>query len=135
MILIDTDVDFRRWKLNNELSLSLSVLLLSTLACMSTSDISPVPPTGGDASIRIISKVIDDIQVNQTPVPGEEELFEEAGVGTFNGGEGLLNFGGALILCVFNNTEVGGVESETDPNSSLLVRLPLVFGGFSGQLN
>ena len=63
------------------------------------------------------------MEVNQTPVPGEEELFEEAEFGIFNGGEGWLDFGGGLILRLFNNTEVRGVEAETEPDSSSLVCL------------
>ena len=42
------------------------------------------------------------MEVNQIPVPGEVELFEEAELRIFNGGEGLLDFGSALILRMFN---------------------------------
>ncbi len=75
------------------------------------------------------------MEVNQIPVPGEVELFEEAELRIFNGGEGLLDFGSALILRMSNNTELGGVDAETDPDSSRMVCLCLKFGGSIGRLN
>ena len=118
-------------------------LLLSTLACVFTAsqpsapsrrvDTPTAPPAG--APIADIIKVSDDVQVNQTPVPDAGELYENEELGLFNGGEGLLNFGGALVLRMFNDTKFGGVHAEADPNAPVLVRMRLIFGGFTGDLN
>jgi hypothetical protein len=46
----------------------------------------------------------------------------------------MLDFGSGLSLRLFNNSQVGGVRAESAQNASLLVRLRLEFGGFTGQL-
>jgi Tol biopolymer transport system component len=118
-------------------------IVLSTLACMFTSDETLVPSTGRDTQIAppsstpiaTIITVNDDVQVDQTPVLEADELFENEEVGLFNGGEGLLDFGGALILRMFNDTRMGGIHAEADSNASILIRMRLIFGGFTGELN
>ena len=91
--------------------------------------------TPPNTSIGTISRVNDVVEKNKNRVSGEDKLFQNDSIGLINGGEGLLDFGSALILRIFNDTNVGGIKAATDPNSSLLVRLRLTFGGFTGKLN
>ena len=129
--------------MKKEFLLLIAVLMLIVVACVFTSCGAQLPDTGGssptppqeESPIGVIRKLSDEVQVDQTPIPGEGDLFDESEVGLFNGGEGLLDFGSALVLHLFNNTVLGGVEATTDPNSSLIVRLRLELGGFTGELN
>lgn len=91
-------------------------------------------PGFGDRSIGTVSRVSDLVQQNQNPVQGTSPLQQDDTISLANGGEGLLDFGGGLLLRLFNDSQVGGVRAETAQNTALLVRLRLEFGGFTGQL-
>jgi hypothetical protein len=90
--------------------------------------------SGGDRSIGTVSRVSDIVQQNDTPVEGTNPLQQDDTIRLTNGGEGLLDFGGGLLLRLFNDSQVGGVRAESVQGASLLVRLRLEFGGFTGQL-
>ena len=100
----------------------LAVLMLAVMACVCSSDGNLIPDTGddnqgstigdetqgsptGDSPIGIIRELSEEVEVDQVPLPKETDqpMLEGSKVGLFNGGEGLLNFGGALILHMFNN--------------------------------
>ena len=87
-----------------------------------------------DESIGTVSRVSDIVQQNQTQVQGTNSLQQDDTIRLANGGEGLLDFGGGLLLRLFNDSQVGGVRAESAQDSTLLVRLRLEFGGFTGQL-
>lgn len=91
--------------------------------------------TPPNPSIGTITNISDVVEKNKNRISGSNKLFQNDSIGLVNGGEGLLDFGSALILRIFNDTSVGGIKAGTDPNSSLLVRLRLSFGGFTGELN
>lgn len=90
--------------------------------------------SGGDQSIGTVSRVSDIVQQNQTQVQDTNPLQQDDTIRLEKGGEGLLDFGGGLLLRLFNDSQVGGVRSESAPGSARLVRLRLEFGGFTGQL-
>ena len=85
-------------------------------------------------SIGTVSRVSDIVQQNQTQVQGTSPLQQNDTIRLVNGGEGLLDFGSGLLLRLFNDSQVGGVRAESAQDSTLLVRLRLEFGGFTGQL-
>lgn len=87
-----------------------------------------------DQSIGTISRVSDVMQQNQTQVESTNPLQPDDTIRLENGGEGLLDFGGGLLLRLFNDSQVGGVRAEGSQDTALLVRLRLEFGGFTGQL-
>jgi len=87
-----------------------------------------------DESIGTVSRVSDIVQQNQTQVQGTNSLQQDDTIRLANGGEGLLDFGGGLLLRLFNDSQVGGVRAESAQGAALLVRLRLEFGGFTGQL-
>lgn len=91
-------------------------------------------PGFGDQSIGSVSRVSDIVQQNQTQVQGTNPLQQDDTIRLANGGEGLLDFGGGLLLRLFNDSQVGGVRAESAQGAALLVRLRLEFGGFTGQL-
>jgi hypothetical protein len=110
-------------------------MLLLICTALTMSSCRPQAPTPANTSIGKVTKVSDTVEKNNSRVLNSNQLFQNDSVGLLNGGEGLLDFGGALILRLFNDTQVGGVEAVTDPNSSVFVRLRLRLGGFTGKLN
>jgi len=90
--------------------------------------------SGEDQSIGTVSRVSDVVQQNQAQVQDTNPLQQDDTIRLEKGGEGLLDFGGGLLLRLFNDSQVGGVQSESAQGSALLVRLRLEFGGFTGQL-
>jgi hypothetical protein len=114
---------------------TLTLTIFVTFIVVTLYGCSPPPSTPANTSIGTITRVSDTVEKNNNRVSTSNQLFQNDSVGLLNGGEGLLDFGGALILRLFNDTQVGGVEAATDPNSSVIVRLRLRLGGFTGKLN
>jgi hypothetical protein len=104
------------------------------IACLSFLLIACTALTARDQSIGTISRVSDIVQQNQTVVQDTNPLQQDDTIRLANGGEGLLDFGGGLLLRLFNDSQVGGVRSESALDAALLVRMRLEFGGFTGQL-
>jgi len=87
-----------------------------------------------DTSIGTIERVTDVVQQNEDTVQQTNPLFQDDEVRITDGGEGLLDFGGELILHMFNDTQTGGVRTDSAPGTPLDIQLVLEGGGFTGQL-
>jgi hypothetical protein len=87
-----------------------------------------------DTSIGTIERVTDVVQQNEDTVRQTNLLFQDDEIRITDGGEGELDFGGELILRMFNDTQTGGVRVGSAPGTPLDVRLFLDSGGFTGQL-
>lgn len=139
--------------MKNKLFLAWIVLLLAALACGGGGDggdtgngegggesggggsgggvtTTTQPPDNSIGSIQLIQK---DVLQNNQPVVGTQSLLQGAVIGVFNSGLGDLFFTGGLALRLFNDTQLGGVSAEPAPGSSLIARMRLEFGGFTGQ--
>jgi hypothetical protein len=118
--------------MKNKLFLAWIALLLAALACGGGGGGTKTakPPDNSIGSIRLIHK---DVLQNNQAVTGTQSLLQDAVIGVFNGGLGDLFFTGGLALRLFNDTQVGGVSADPSPGSSLLARMRLEFGGFTGK--
>jgi hypothetical protein len=126
--------------MKNKLLLAWIVLTLAVAACVcngsnggsEASGSSGSPP--GSTSIGKISLVTNDVEHNKKPVTSSELFYNHDSVGLLNGGEGRLDFIGGLALNLFNDSLVGDIQSEAASGSSILARMRLEFGGFTGSL-
>jgi hypothetical protein len=117
------------WAFRNLISLGIVCLLMVAILM----GCSALPGMGG-GSIGTVSRVSDLVEQNQTQVQGTNPLNQDDTIRLANGGEGLLDFDGGLLLRLFNDSQVGGVQAESAQETALLVRMRLEFGGFTGQL-
>jgi len=106
-----------------------ALLALAALACLSNGG--GTQPPG--ASIGKVSLVDDQVEHNNNPLTGIEDLKGNDSIKVFDAGEGLLDFGGDLILRLFNTTSLGGITVASSPDSPLDVRMSLESGGFTGD--
>lgn len=120
--------------MDKKLVLLLTTLLVAALSCNLTGGSGEQSITPQSVSIGTLSRVSDAVQHNDNPVAGVDQLFENDSVRVFGGGEGLLDFGGGLLLRAFNDTILGGVTVASDPGAPLDVRMFLESGGFTGHL-
>jgi hypothetical protein len=123
--------------MKTKLYLGWIALALAAAACLcnggSGGDGSPAGPSG-PASIGQIDLVTADVEHNKKPVTSSEAFYNHDSIGLLNGGEGQLDFRGGLVLRLFNDTLVGDIQSEVDSGSSMLARMRLEYGGFTGSL-
>jgi hypothetical protein len=117
-----------------QLALFLISIVLTAIACNLTRGRGAPTETPPTNSIGTLSRVSDAVEHNDNPVAGVDPLFENDSVRVFGGGEGLLDFGGGLLLRAFNDTILGGVTVASDPGAPLDVRMLLESGGFTGHL-
>jgi hypothetical protein len=118
-----------------KLSILTIIVFIVQLACWTTTTVTEIPATPiGPDSIGTIERVSDTVNRNQGQVTELEDLFQNDSLHMFGGGEGLLDFGSGMRLRMFNDTELGGVRTASDPETPLVVQLTLFSGGFSGQL-
>ena len=90
--------------------------------------------TPADTSIGTIERVTDVVEQNEDIVRQTNSLFQDDEIHITDGGEGELDFGGELILRMFNDTQTGGVRTDNAPGTPLDIQLVLEGGGFTGQL-
>src|SRR5215208_27249 len=114
-------------------------LLLALSSCgkrvPATADL-PIPVTGG---IGTVSRVTDRIEHGDSPshletVAESQELLAGDVLRVADGGEGLLDFGEYLQLRLFNDTETRVIKAEHGTDISILARIRLEHGGFTGNL-
>lgn len=115
------------------------VLVLAAAACLCNGsnggdDTSPDLPQ--DTSIGSITRVTDNVLQNQIKIEDNQSkpLQQRDSVGLIDGGECVLDFRGDLVLRLFNDTQVEDIQSEVDSGSSMLARMRLEYGGFTGSL-
>jgi len=106
-----------------------ALLALAALACLSNGG--ETQPPG--AAIGKVSLVDDQVEHNNNPLSGIEDLKGNDSIKVFDAGEGMLDFGSDLILRMFNTTSLGGITVASDPGSPLDVRMTLESGGFTGD--
>ena len=116
-------------RISKSLFSAVALLALAALACLSNGGGTQSPA----ASIGKVSLVDDQVEHNNNPLSGIEDLKGNDSIKVFDAGEGLLDFGGDLILRMFNTTTLGGITVASDPGSPLDVRMTLESGGFTGD--
>jgi hypothetical protein len=116
-------------RLSKPLFSVVALLALAALACLSNGG--GTQPPG--ASIGKVSLVDDQVEHNNNPLSGIEDLKGNDSIKVFDAGEGLLDFGGDLILRMFNTTSLGGITVASSSDSPLDVRMALESGGFTGD--
>lgn len=116
-------------RLTKSLFAVVTLLALAGLACLSNGG--GTQPPG--ASIGKVSLVDDQVEHNNNPLSGIEDLKGNDSIKVFDAGEGMLDFGSDLILRMFNTTSLGGITVASDPGSPLDVRMTLESGGFTGD--
>jgi hypothetical protein len=124
--------------MKSKLFLAWIALLLAALACggddgggggVSTT----TKPSG--SSIGTVQRVQKDVTQNSIPLvdTNARPLNQNDTIGVFNDGLGDLFFNGGLSLRLFNKSNLSGVNATPAPGSSLIARMRLEFGGFTGN--
>jgi hypothetical protein len=132
----------------NVRSLAVLILLFLTVTgCRSfSSQLEPSPSTPATATteevtvvpIGLIQRQVDIVEhgsggVQYLSVLAEQaELFANDAVRVSGGGEALLNFGDALRLTLFNDSQLG-ISLEPAPDTPPIVQFYLFYGGFLGN--
>lgn len=116
-------------RISKSYGLAVTLLILATLACLSTGGGSESSGT----SIGTVSLVDDKVDHNNNPLSGTENLKGNDSIKVTDAGEGLLDFGGDLLLRMFNTTSLGGITVASSSGSPLDVRMTLESGGFTGN--
>lgn len=120
--------------MKKKLYLAWIVLALAAAACLCNGGNNSSGDSGAAQAIGKISLVTNVVEHNKNQVTGSEFFYNHDFIGLLNGGEGRLDFLGGLSLNLFNDTLVGDIQSETGSGSSILARMRLEFGGFTGSL-
>jgi len=120
--------------MKNKLFLAWIVLALAAAACLCNGGNGTSGGASGSEAIGKINLVTNVVEHNKNPVTGSESFFNHDSIGLLNGGEGRLDFLGGLSLDLFNDTLVGDIQSEAASGSSMLAKMRLEYGGFTGSL-
>lgn len=97
-------------------------------------------PSPTDAAIGTVTRIETILrqgpdESSLSPISGTNSLNDGDFLQVTDGGKGLLDFGDAIRITIFNDTNLGNIRTEADPGTSLKVRLLLQKGGFLGTVN
>ena len=120
--------------MKNKLFLAWIVLALAAAACLCNGGNGSSGESGAADAIGKISLVTNVVEHNKNQVTGSESFYNQDSIGLLNGGEGRLDFLGGLAINLFNDTLVGDIQSEAASGSSMLSKMRLEYGGFTGSL-
>ena len=117
----------------------LLALIAAACLCPSNGGVETRPTDTLDSgAIGTLTRVRDSLELgrqdNYNPVTDLSEVFNGDQIRLFDGGEGLLDLGGQILLELFNDTELGEIFITSAEGTPLDVRLFLEFGGFTGSV-
>lgn len=96
------------------------------------------PPT--DAAIGTVTRIETILRQGPdedslSPISGTNSLNDGDFLQVTDGGKGVLDFGDAIRITIFNDTNLGNIRTEAEPGASLKIRLLLQKGGFLGTVD